>query len=62
MRVNADSEKFKLNGEKNFPYASGKLESMLSTLAERVSEFDDGGEFAREYVQQLKEEGILEED
>lgn len=44
----------------NHPVTIGRLRAILATLAERVDEFGDNGEFAQEYVDQLKERGIIQ--
>jgi len=58
MRVNGEHESFKHNGETNYPYESGRLQAYLEGLAERVeSDVYD----AEEYVEMLKNKGILED-
>jgi hypothetical protein len=58
MRVNGEHESFKRNGETNYPYESGRLQAYLEGLAERVeSDVYD----AEEYVEELKNKGILED-
>jgi hypothetical protein len=58
MRVNGEHESFKHNGETNYAYQTGQLQAYLEGLAERVeSEVYD----AEEYVEELKNKGILED-
>jgi len=58
MRVNPEHKSFKLNGETNYPYESGRLQAYLEALAERVeSDVYD----AEDYVEELKNKGILED-
>ncbi len=57
MKINGEHLAFKLNGEDNFPYESGKLQAFLTGLAERV---ESNVFSAEEYVEELKERGILE--
>ena len=58
MRVNGEHESLKRNGETNYPYESGRLQAYLEGLAERVeSDVYD----AEEYVEMLKNKGILED-
>jgi len=57
MEVNGEHPTFKLNGDDNFPYESGKLQAFLVGLAERV---ESSVFSAEEYVEELKERGILE--
>ncbi len=57
MRVNGEHDSFKRDGETNYPYESGQLQVLLEELAQRVESdvFD-----AEEYVEKLKNKGILE--
>lgn len=58
MRVNQEHDSFKRDGETNYPYESGQLQVLLEELAQRVESdvFD-----AEEYVEKLKNKGILED-
>lgn len=56
MKVNGEHPAFKLNGDDNFPYESGKLQAFLAGLAKRV---ESNLFSAEEYVEELKERGIL---
>lgn len=57
MRVNEEHETFKLNGEPNRAYQSGKLQAFFEELARRVKSSNDSAE---EYVEKMKEKGILQ--
>lgn len=58
MRVNGEHESFKRNGETNYPYESGQLQAIVEEMARRVeSDVHD----AEEYVEELKNKGILED-
>ena len=57
MRVNEEHETFKLNGEPNRAYQSGKLQAFFEELARRVKSKTDSAE---KYIERMKEKGILE--
>ena len=57
MRVNEEHETFKLNGEPNRAYQSGKLQAFFEELARRVKSETDSAE---KYIQRMKEKGVLE--
>ena len=58
MTINEEHDAFKHNGEKNYPYESGKLQAFLLELARRV-DFEDSDGPAQEYVEKLKNRYIL---
>ena len=58
MRVNGEHDAFKKDGETNYPYESGRLQAYLEGLAERV---ESDVYSAEEYVEELKNKGILED-
>lgn len=60
MRVNSDHSDFKYEGETNHAYESGRLQAYLEELARRV-ESDVEMHDAEDYVEKLKDKGILED-
>lgn len=57
MRVNGDHERFKKSGEKNRAYEIGKLQMIIERLVMEI-QLPDGN--PQDFVDQLKEEGVLE--
>ena len=58
MTVNEEHPDFKHRGETNYAYESGRLQAYLTTLAERV---ESDTYSAEDYVEKLKDDGILED-
>lgn len=58
MRVNGEHERFKDGGEKNLAYESGKLQMIIERLVMEI-QLPNGD--PQDFVDQLKNDGVLED-